>query len=195
MNERTFQAASAHRLEDPQRLLWLPPGEAVSLLGLSAGMTIADVGAGTGFFALPFARAVAPSGVVHAVDLQPEMLAILEGKLHRDDAPANITLHEGDAAATGLPDQCCDVAFLANVWHEVDDPAAVLTEMRRLLRPGGRVAILDWRDDVSHPPGPPLHHRIGSAKATQQLRAAAWEDIECWHVGEFSYLLAGSPSA
>jgi SAM-dependent methyltransferase len=68
----------------------MPPDEVIDRLDLKPGMVVADIGAGTGFFALPFARAVAPAGMVWAVDLQPAMLKILEEKLHREGAPDNI---------------------------------------------------------------------------------------------------------
>jgi len=66
MNTRTFKASDAHRLDDPERLKWLPPDEAIQMLSLEPGMTVADIGAGTGYFSLPFARAIAPEGRVLA---------------------------------------------------------------------------------------------------------------------------------
>lgn len=89
-------------------------------------MNVADVGAGTGYFSLPFARAIAPEGRLFAVDFQAEMLELLRGKLRADNAPGNIELRQGTASATGLPDASCDLVFLANIWHELDDHASVL---------------------------------------------------------------------
>src|SRR5690242_15290696 len=126
MNSRTFRAADAQRLEDPERQKWLPVEEAIDALSLSPGMTVADIGAGTGYFAIPFARAVAPSGTVMAVDFQPAMLAILREKLSAPGVPPNIQLVEGSAENTGVPEATCDLVFLANIWHELDDHAAVL---------------------------------------------------------------------
>jgi ubiquinone/menaquinone biosynthesis C-methylase UbiE len=192
MNERTFQPGSAHRLEDPQRLQWMPPGEASALLGLQPGMVVADIGAGTGFFALPFAGAVAPQGKVWAVDLQPEMLALLEEKLRREAAPSNISLLQGSAAATGLTEHCCDLVFLANIWHELDDPADVLAEMRRILRPSGRIAILDWRADLTSPPGPPQHHRVSSSAVETSLQSSGWREVKSSPFGTYSHLITAS---
>jgi ubiquinone/menaquinone biosynthesis C-methylase UbiE len=192
MNERTFHSINAHRLEDPQRLVWLPPDEAVRRLDLKSGMVVADIGAGTGFFALPFAHAVSPGGMVRAVDMQPAMLRMLEDKLQREGAPANIELREGDATATGLPGGSCDLAFLANIWHELDDRRAVLEEMRRILRPGGRLAILDWRHDAPPPPGPPPDHRVAANEAEATLKCGGWRDVAVRSFGEYSYLLLAS---
>lgn len=135
-NERTFKVTDVHKLEDPERLQWLPPDDAVRLLKLSNGMTLADIGAGTGYFAIPFARAVAPCGQVFAVDPQPEMLAILRDKLREPDKPSNILVIQGTATATQLPSVCCEVVFLANVWHELDDHRAALREAARVVTPG-----------------------------------------------------------
>jgi ubiquinone/menaquinone biosynthesis C-methylase UbiE len=188
MNERTFKAANAGRLEDPERLKWMPPGEAIEAIGLAKGMTVADIGAGTGYFAVPFARAVGPEGRVLAVDLQPEMLALIGAKLEASDAPGNIELLEGTAERTGLPDGACDVALLANLWHELDDHGVVLEEVRRVLKPGGRVAVLDWRADVAPPPGPPQDHRIGEAEALRELEAGGFRVVRSGQFGAYSYL-------
>jgi ubiquinone/menaquinone biosynthesis C-methylase UbiE len=192
MNERTFDPGGAHRLENPERLLWLPPRELSTRLGLKSGMVIADIGAGTGFFALPFARAVAPEGKVWAVDLQPEMLALLEEKLRQESAPHNISPLQGSAADTGLTDHGCDLAFLANIWHELDHTADVLSEMRRILRPSGRVAILDWRADLPSPPGPPQHHRVNSAAIVATLQSGGWREVTASPFGTYSHLVTGA---
>ena len=170
----------------------MPPDEVIGRLDLKPGMVVADIGAGTGFFALPFARAVAPAGMVWAVDLQPAMLKILEEKLQREGAPDNIGLREGQAVDTGLPDGRCDLAFLGNIWHELDEPGTVLAELRRILRPGGRVAILDWRTDVPYPPGPPSEHRVAPSETEVRLRGDDWRNVSFRDLGQYSYLLVAS---
>jgi ubiquinone/menaquinone biosynthesis C-methylase UbiE len=192
MNQRTFQTGNAHRLDDPQRLLWMPPDEVIERLNLKPGMVVADIGAGTGFFALPFARAVGAAGMVWTVDLQPAMLKMLEERLQGEGAPGNIRLLEGRAANTGLPDGSCDLAFLGNIWHELDEPATVLLEMRRILRPGGRIAILDWRTGVPQPPGPPPEHRVASGETQALLNGGGWRNVSVRDLGPYSYLLVAS---
>jgi ubiquinone/menaquinone biosynthesis C-methylase UbiE len=155
LNQRTFRPSQAHKLEDPDRLRWLPPADVIGLLALQPGMTVADIGAGTGYFSIPFAREVGNAGRIFAVDLQPEMLEILGRKLTAADAPANVELIAGSAAQTNLPDRTSDLVFLANVWHELDEHAAVLHESARIRGGAGRIAILDWRADVEQPPA---HH-------------------------------------
>ncbi len=91
VNDRVFHASQAARLDSPERLIWLPPGEVVAHLGLAPGMTVADIGAGTGYFTLPIAKQVGPHGKVYAVDLQPDMLAILAKKVGRRQRPQRRT--------------------------------------------------------------------------------------------------------
>jgi ubiquinone/menaquinone biosynthesis C-methylase UbiE len=195
MNERTFHHRDSHKLEDPERLKWLPPEDVMVRIGLVPGMTIADVGTGTGYFALPFASAVGIEGKILAVDFQKEMLEKLRLKLSGSGAPQNIVLVEGEAGRTTLPGDSCDLVFMANLWHELDDEAGVLGEVKRLIRPGGRLAILDWRADVGPPPGPPAAHRVPLETLQQVLSAHGWRVTSAGNVGMYSYLvIAGSPA-
>ena len=189
--ERMFRHENAHVLEDPERQKWLPAAEVIERLALTPGMQVADVGAGTGYFAIPIARAVSPGGRVLAVDVQPEMLERLRARI---EPTTPIVPVEGDAARTTLSDASVDLAFLANVWHEFDDTEAVLTEMARVVRPGGRIAILDWRPDVEQPPGPPLAHRVAASSVEGALLARGWRTEPPVHVGTFSYMVVAARS-
>jgi len=81
MRHRRMDISRAHRLDAPERMLWLPPSEVVDALALRPGEVIADVGAGTGYFSIPMARAVLPGGRVYAIDVQREMLSLLKKNL------------------------------------------------------------------------------------------------------------------
>src|ERR1035441_245736 len=155
MNDKRFDASKAGLLDDPGRLLWLPPAEVIDALAVAIGDSIADIGAGTGYFALPLAQAAGPLGKVVAVDAQSEMLAIRRLKLDAG-AVSNIELVHEEADSTGLPNASCNLVFMANVWHEFADRAAVLREAQRILKTGGQIAILDWRPEVEREAGPPL---------------------------------------
>jgi len=192
MNDRTFRAADAHRLDDPDRLTFLPPGEVIGHIGRLVGLNVADIGAGTGYFSIPLARAVGDQGEVFAIDFQEEMLDRIRGKLSAADSPGNVTLVRGEAVATNLDTISCDLVFMANVWHELDDTDKVLREVRRILREGGRLAILDWRADVVPPPGPPAAHRVPSEHLRQLLQEHGWSAAAPVHVGRYSYLQTAS---
>lgn len=151
-------------------------------------MNVTDIGAGTGYFAMPIARAIRP-GACYAVDFEPRMLELLRA---RSAAENNVTLVHGEASATTLPESSCDLALLANVWHELDDHVAVLAECSRLLRPHGRVTILDWRPDVVQPPGPPLDHRVSLTDVEGTLSTNGWNIDSSMTVGAYSYLVTAT---
>jgi ubiquinone/menaquinone biosynthesis C-methylase UbiE len=178
----------------PERMTWLPPPEVILVLGLKAGESVADIGAGTGYFTLPMAKAVGSSGRVYAVDAQPEMLEFLRQKLDAG-ANSNVELIHAEADSTKLPDASCDLVFLANVWHEFDDRQAVLREARRLLKNSGRIAILDWRPDVEPEHGPPLALRFTAESAVAELAAAGFGGQSQRDIGKYSWLVQAQAEA
>ncbi|MFP5228013.1 MAG: class I SAM-dependent methyltransferase [Acidobacteriota bacterium] len=191
MHERRFNPSLADRLDSPERQKFLPADEVIDRLQLREGDVVADIGAGTGYFTLPMAARVGRRGSVLAVDVSPEMLDRLRARLEQAEVH-NVQSAKGEASATGLADRSCDVVFLANVWHEFDDHDAVLAEVRRLLRPEGRVAILDWRPDVEPDHGPPPAHRIGAANAGKALEAAGFTVGPASNVGHYAWMLVGN---
>lgn len=190
MNEKRFPASMAQRLNNPERLLWLPPADVMAALAVRPGETVADVGAGTGYFSLPLSSEVGEKGKVFAVDAQAEMLAWIKVKLDKVES-ANIELIRAEAAETGLRASSCDLFFLANLWHEIDDRVAVLLEARRVLKMGGRIAILDWRIDVDPIAGPPLAHRIAPADALAEMRLTGFSEFASTEIGHYSWLVQG----
>ncbi|HUO59566.1 MAG TPA: methyltransferase domain-containing protein [Candidatus Acidoferrales bacterium] len=191
MNDRVFSHTQAHKLEDPERLTWLPPAQVIASLALCDDMRVADIGAGTGYFALPMAKSVGASGHIYAVDLQSEMLSILEEKVRRSGAQ-NISLHQGDATRVPLPNACCDVALLANIWHELPNHETAIQEALRLLSPGGHVAILDWRAELAPPPGPPQDHRISAQSVREFLEQHGCSVAANRQIGKYSHLVIAS---
>jgi ubiquinone/menaquinone biosynthesis C-methylase UbiE len=189
-HDKRFPASQAERLDNPERLVWLPPAEVIGDLAVHTGETVADVGAGTGYFSLPLSSAVGAAGKVYAIDGQSEMLDWIGLKLERAEFP-NVELIHAEAEQTGLPASSCDFFFLANLWHEIEDRTAVLLEAARVLKRGGRIGILDWRTDVEPVAGPPLARRITAASALKEIRLAGFEQVACAEVGRFSWLVQG----
>ena len=157
----------------------------VPLNAAQPGDTVADIGAGTGYFSLPIAEAVGPEGKVYAVDAQAEMLSLPEAEDRSGRHTGTSSLVHATAEKTGLPSSSCDLYLLANVWHELDDCDAAVREARRALKPGGNVAILDWRPDVEPEHGPPLAHRLSTLP---RHGAPAGSGLRC----DFSYATSAS---
>lgn len=114
----------------------------LSALGLSAGMSAADVGAGEGRFTVPLAHKVGATGRVFATEVDRAELDKIEATIAAEGL-ANVTVVQGDQRDTGLPASCCDAILLRLVYHHFTDPAAMRRSLWRALRPGGRIAVID----------------------------------------------------
>ena len=171
---KLFSHEGRHRLDRPERAQWQKPDEVVSLLDLKPGMAVADIGAGTGYFAFRIAEGVGPTGKVYGVDLQPEMLEALRGRI-AEQGVANIVPVQSGPVDTTLPDAEVDRVFINNVTHEFDDLDASLREHARILKPGGRLVVVDWKPGKTDV-GPPPDHRLPPEKMTRAARAAGFSE-------------------
>ncbi|MDE0915924.1 MAG: class I SAM-dependent methyltransferase [Planctomycetota bacterium] len=115
-------------------------------LACKPGQVVCDLGSGNGYHSLPLARAVAPGGEVLAVDLQPEMLAMLKVRAGDVDI-TNIRTIEGAIDNPHLEPASCDLVLMVDVYHELSHPVRVLDHVRRSLRPGGRVVLVEFRSE------------------------------------------------
>lgn len=134
------------RLERPDRLPGLRIDDVVSSLRLEPGDVVADIGAGTGAFAIPFAKAVAPSGTVLAVDIHQDLLDYIEAKA-KQAGVATLQTVLARLDDPNLPTKQVDVAFFHDVFHNVDDRQAYLKVLTSYLKPNGRIAIIEQEFD------------------------------------------------
>ena len=119
------------------------PDRVLDALQLAPTMTVADVGAGTGYFTRRLGKRVAR---VYATELQPEMLAMLKRNVAQDGL-TNVTAIQAADRDAALPAGCCDLVLLVDVYHELADPAAVMAGIGRALRPHGRVVLVEYRGE------------------------------------------------
>ena len=127
-----------------------------SLLGLQPGMQVADLGAGTGYHSWRLARTVGPTGRVFGVDIQPEMLELLATNMTRRGV-TNVVGVLGTITDPKLPANTLDLVLMVDVYHEFDHPFEMLSAIVRSLKPGGRVAFVEFRGEQASVPIKPLH--------------------------------------
>ena len=131
-------------LERDERLDEERPDIVLNALELKANMTVADIGAGTGFYTWRIAHRVGAGGMVYAVDVQQEMIKALEQQMARRGA-ANVRPVLGTSADPKLPPNSLDLALMVDVYHEFDQPYEMLAAIVRAVKPGGRVAFVEFR--------------------------------------------------
>lgn len=165
------------RLEGEDRIAWQKPDEVIRLLGVKRGDRVCDVGVGPGYFALRLARAVGPQGEVYAFDAEPRMLEVLRQRMREQ----GIFHVRPILAEEGVPPRPCDLVLVVNTFHHFRDGAGYLRRLAGHLKPGGRIANVDFhRREL--PVGPPLEHKVAredflAAAAAAGLRLAAEHQV------------------
>jgi len=152
--------AWAKVFDDPARDAWQQPDRVIAALELTPAMTVADIGAGTGYFTVRLARAV-PAGRVIANDIEPDMVRYLKERAAREGL-ANIEVVHALPDDPKLPAGAVDRVLVVDVWHHLGDRVA--------YRAGGRIAVVDFKLDAKL--GPPKQHRLAPDAIVADLRAA-----------------------
>jgi ubiquinone/menaquinone biosynthesis C-methylase UbiE len=144
------------------------PDRVIDAMALAADAEVADIGAGTGYFSVRLARAV-PEGQVFAVDIQPEMLALLQARIDQEGLQ-NITLVQGREDDPRLAPDSLDAALLVDAYHEFAYPYEMMRALVTALRPGGRVVLIEYRGEDPSVPIKPLH-KMTEAQAVLEMDA------------------------
>jgi predicted methyltransferase len=159
----------AHVFDDPKRDAWQKPHEVIQALALKPDAVVADLGAGTGYFAVRLARML-PSGKVYAVDVEPDMVKYLQERAKKEKLE-NLVAVAGTPADARLPEKA-DVIVLVDVYHHIDRRTDYFSRLRSSLKPGGRLSVIDFRMDS--PAGPPKSARIPAERVIAELKAAGY---------------------
>ncbi len=186
MERGHFDTRRFERLNNPGRLEELRPQALLTeVAGVSEGMTCVDLGSGTGVFAIPMAKIVGKMGSVYAVDNSRDMLDYLVS------ASPGTTLKVvlSDVSNTVLPSAIADLCLAAFVLHELPDPSTALKEALRLLKPGGKIVIVEWRMDSRI--GPPSDVKISLERARELLRTTGFEPGEDRNWSINHYVIVG----
>ena len=174
----------ARIFDDPEREAWQKPDEVIRTLRLPADATVADIGAGTGYFAVRLARAV-PKGRVFAVDAEPDMVRYL-GERAKREGLANLVPVQAGPDDPKLPAPV-DVVLLVNTYHHIPARVEYFRRLRASLKQEGRVAIVDYRPDA--PMGPPRAARVPSSAVTEELLRAGYVLVGSHSVLPHQYFL------
>jgi ubiquinone/menaquinone biosynthesis C-methylase UbiE len=163
-------AAYVAKMEDPARDDWQKPSEVIQALGVAKGQTVCDIGVGPGYFALKIARIMGQTGHVFAVDVEPRILEVLRDRI-ATSGQRNITpvLALPDHAL--VPHGACDLVLVVDTYHHFPDGPAYLRQLTSALKPGGRIANIDFHKREL-PVGPPVDHKIAREDFLKQAEAA-----------------------
>lgn len=162
--------AYAAMLDDPARDAWQKPHEVLMALGLRPGETVADIGSGSGYFSLRFARHVGEAGLVYAVDVDPDLVRLLNRRL-RETGLRNVRTVLADPDDPLLPDASVDRFVIVDTWHHIGSPDRYLSAVKRMLKPGGQLVMIDFHKKEL-PVGPPPSMKIAREDLVRQLEAA-----------------------
>ena len=143
-------------LERAERMEEERPDLVLAALDLKPGMTVADIGAGSGYYSWRMAERVGAGGTVYAVDIQPEMIKLLQQQMSQRGA-ANVKAILGTTTDPRLPAGSLDLALMVDVYHEFEYPYEMLASIARALKPGGRLAFVEYRGSDPAVPIKPLH--------------------------------------
>lgn len=171
---RRFDPRSIHKLNDPERFSRENPDLIWRELGLADPHVLVEIGAGTGFFAAPFARKMR-NGRIYACDVQDEMLSWMSRNLPVDVRGSVRPLKMSETRVP-LPDGIADLVYMINLHHELDDAAALMKESARLLKDGGTVLVMDWKKGET-PAGPPQEIRVAEDRIISDLAGAGLRDV------------------
>ena len=170
-HEHGFRDAEkwAQVFDDPARDAWQKPDDVIEALSLKPDAVVADIGAGTGYFAVRLARML-PRGRIYAIDVEPDMVKYLAERAKREGMK-NVIAVAGKPDDPRLPDKI-DLLLLVDVYHHIDAREQYLRRLRPALKPGGHIAIIDFRLDS--PGGPPRQARIAPEQVKAELAKAGY---------------------
>jgi len=159
-------------LDDPNRDSYQKPHDVIAALGIREGEKIADIGAGSGYFSLRFAHHVGDSGLVYAVDINPDMIRHMNRRI-RDMKLQNLRTILADPDDPLLTEGSVDRIFICDTWHHIEKQGDYLRLIKKILKPGGQVVMIDFQKREL-PVGPPLGMKISREALLTQMEGGGF---------------------
>jgi cyclopropane fatty-acyl-phospholipid synthase-like methyltransferase len=174
-HQHSFEGAEqwVKEFDDPGRDAWQKPHEVIQALALKPDAVIADIGSGTGYFSVRFAHMV-PKGRIYGVDIEPDMVKYLAGRAQRNGLN-NVIAVQAAPDDPRLPEKV-DLVIMVDTFHHIEGRDRYFRKLHDYLKPGGRVAIIDFRMDS--PDGPPKSARSTPEAVKAELKAAGYELVQ-----------------
>jgi len=179
--------------DDPGRDAWQKPDAVIAALDVKEGMTVADLGAGTGYFSVRLAKAVGKTGRVLAIDVEPKLVDYMKERA----AKAELSQLVPVLAPTDdpkLPTGGVDLVLVVDTWHHIDDRLHYLAKLAAGLKPGGRVAVVDFKKG-DFPVGPPDAHKLTPDAVEAEFAGAGWTRTTSWDDLPYQYVRVFTPPA
>jgi ubiquinone/menaquinone biosynthesis C-methylase UbiE len=180
-----FDVKNKHKLDNEKRREMLPPEQTLINLDLHEGDIMADIGCGIGYFTIPASKIVGKSGKIFAIDISPEMLQDVGIKINENNI-SNVEIILTEENDLKLKDNAVTFAFISNVLHEADEKENFLKEVKRIISPDGKIAILEW-EKINSDFGPPIDHRLDKLDLAKMLDKLEFSTISTIDIGENFY--------
>jgi FkbM family methyltransferase len=184
----TGAEAWARVFDDPDRDRWQKPHEVIMALQLAPDARVADIGAGTGYFAARLAH-MTPNGRVYAADLEPDMVKYLAERAKKEGLK-NLVAVQAKPDSAALPEKV-DRVLVVDTYHHIRDRAAYFRRLRDSLKTDGQVAVIDFRMDS--PIGPPKTGRIPARKVAEEMARAGYVEVAQHGFLPYQYFLVFQP--
>jgi ubiquinone/menaquinone biosynthesis C-methylase UbiE len=188
MESKKFDPKKLEVLNDPQRLKILNPDLIWETANVKNPWVLVDIGAGTGFFAVPFSRKL-KEGKVYACDISDAMLEWMEKNLPKETKGIVIPCKMQEIFVP-LSDCIADLVYMINLHHELEDPEKVVKEAYRLLKHGGKLMIIDWKKEEMQE-GPPLSIRVTEETIVGHVRKAGFVNITSHKILKYHNFVVG----
>jgi len=177
--------------DDPARDAWQKPEDLIRFLAVKPGQAVADLGAGTGYFTTRLARAVGPSGKVFGVDIEPTLVEHIRERAAKERLPQIVAVLAAPDDPK-LPEHGVDLILVCDTWHHIDDRTVYLGKLARVLRSGGRVAVVDYRPG-DQPVGPPPEHKLPPERVVEEFQQGGFGLAGRSEALPYQYVLVFAP--